>query len=354
MPIAPCFDPSTGASGGAAPGGATPPALTVTGRANKAAYTITSGARAFSISNPDGATLLTTVTLSTDGSSVIVNDNASTTPSYTAAAGGASGLAYEVTVTATKGGAVSQVSFTEAVDSTGLLSVQPTRVNLTDGTWTLYDPDAQVNTVTYDSLTGQHTVTMNDGGSSSDYNPGAGSVFRGARWYKLLTVSGTQVTSADWLNVEFINQPGTTVSDFVQRNFFATTTEPTSTTNSAVAGLQLLGSCWSAANGLEQGTCVGNSFLITSDARQETQRVTSMRGNDFIGMAAMMSLRTGTGGTRPSSANQRFTDSPTATDGNIYLVVGIGIKTNTTVITAGNQCFFGLQYIAHTVDSGAF
>jgi hypothetical protein len=79
-----------------------------------------------------------------------------------------------------------------------------------------------------------------------------------------------------------------------------------------------------------------------------------MRGNDFIGMAAMMSLRTGTGGTRPSSANQRFTDSPTATDGNIYLVVGIGIKTNTTVITAGNQCFFGLQYIAHTVDSGAF
>jgi hypothetical protein len=35
-------------------------------------------------------------------------------------------------------------------------------------------------------------------------------------------------------------------------------------------------------------------------------------------------------------------------------VVGIGIKTNTTIITAGNQCFFGLRYIAHTVDSGAF
>jgi hypothetical protein len=243
------------------------------------------------------------------------------------------------------------VSFTEAVDSTGLLSVQPTRVNLTDGTWTLYDPDAQVNTVTYDALTGQHTVTMNNGGNSSDYNPGSGAVFRGARWYKLLTVAGTQVDSADWLNIEFINNVRETPSTFVQRNFFATTTDPTSVANSATAGLQLLGSCWSGTPTNEQGTCLGNNFAIQNNALQVTQRVSSMRGNDRIGMAAMMSMKTNN---TFAAANQRFDDEACVTTGNVYLVVGIGIKTNTTIITAGNQCFFGLRYIAHTVDSGAF
>jgi hypothetical protein len=61
MPITPCFDPTTGASGGAAPGGGTAPGLTVTGRTNGSGYTVTAGARSLSISNPDAATLLTTV-----------------------------------------------------------------------------------------------------------------------------------------------------------------------------------------------------------------------------------------------------------------------------------------------------
>jgi hypothetical protein len=38
MAIAPCFDPTTGASGGAAPGGSTPPGLTVTGRTDGEAF----------------------------------------------------------------------------------------------------------------------------------------------------------------------------------------------------------------------------------------------------------------------------------------------------------------------------
>ena len=351
MPVAPCFDPTTGASGGATPGGATPPTLSVSGRVNKGAYTVSSGARSLTISNPDAATLLTTVKLSTDGSAVTVTDSTTTSPSWTAASGGADGLAYEVTVTATKSGATAQVSFTEAVNSTGLLNMTPTEVNLTDGTWTLYDPDNQVNTVSYDALTGQHTVTMNNGGNSSDYNPGAGADFRGARWYKLLTVAGTQVDSADWLNIEFINNVRETASTFVQRNFFATTTDPTSLRNTATEGLQLLGSCWSGTPTNEQGTVAGNNFAIQNNALQVTQRVSSMRGNDRIGMAAMMSMKSGN---TFAAANQRFDDEACVTTGNVYLVVGIGIKTNTTIITAGNQCFFGLRYIAHTVDSGAF
>jgi len=352
MPVTPCFDPTTGASGGAAPGGATPPTLSVSGRVNKGAYTVSSGARSLTISNPDAATLLTTVKLSTDGSAVTVTDSTTTSPSWTAASGGADGLAYEVTVTATKSGATAQVSFTEAVNSTGLLAMTPTQVNLTDGTWTLYDPDSQVDTVSYDAVTGLHTVTMNAGGASSDYNPGSGSVFRGARWYKLLTVAGTQVDSADWLTVEHIVDPTSTTADWVQRNFFATTTDPTSTTNHTTnSGLQLLGAAWSHPSGTEQGTCIGNSFQIAANALSETLRAVALRGNDFVGMAASLVLKSGPAF---ASATQRFGQYTVQTTGNVYLVVGLGIKTNTEVIVAGDQTQFRLRYVASTLDSGTF
>jgi len=352
MPVAPCFDPASGASGGAVPGGATPPALSVSGRANKGAYTVSSGARSLTVSNPDNATLLTTVTLSTDGSSVTVTDNNTTTPSWTAASGGADGLAYEVVVSATKSGATRQVAFTEAVNSTGLLAMTPTEVNLTDGSWTLYDPDNQVDTVSYDSVTGLHTVTMNAGGASSDYNPGSGSVFRGARWYKLLTVAGTQVDSADWLTVEHIVDPTNSTADWVQRNFFATTTDPTSTTNhTSNSGLQLLGAAWSHPSGTEQGTCIGNSFQIAANALSETLRANALRGNDRIGMAASLVLKAG-----PAfgSATQRFGDYAVQVTGNLYLVVGLGIKTNTEAILAGDQTQFRLRYVASTLSPSTF
>lgn len=350
MGIVPCFDPTTGASGGAAPGGATPPGLTVAGRTNGGGYTVTAGARSLSISNPDGATLSTTVR-DASNNVVPVTDSNTTTPSWTAPAGGAEGQSVQVLVTATKSGAVSRVAFTERVESSGLLGIPPIRVDLTDGTWTLYDPDSQVASISYDSATGQHTVTMNDGGNSSDYNPGAGSVFRGARWYKLLSVSGSQMTSADWLNVELITNVAVTDATFVQRNFFGTTTDPTSTDNTATAGLQVIGSCWSSLTASEQGTCLGNNFAIQNNALQETSRVVCLRGNDRVGMAAMMSLKSNN---TFAAANQRFDDEACATTGNIYLVVGIGIKTSTTVITAGQKCYFGLRYVAHTIDSGAF
>jgi hypothetical protein len=138
-------------------------------------------------------------------------------------------------------------------------------------------------------------------------------------------------------------------ADFAQRNFFATTTNPTSTDNHTTYGLQLLGSCWSSTPTNEQGTCIGNSFHIANNALQVTQRASSMRGGDRIGMAAMASLKSNDAF---ASGSTRFGDYAVSVTGNIYLVVGIGIKTNTTVITAGNQCFFRLRYIAHTIDSG--
>jgi hypothetical protein len=102
---------------------ATEPSLTVTGRADGEAYTVTSGGRSLTISNPDGATLSTSVELASDGSSVPVTDSTTTTPSWTAPAGGAAGDAYQVRVAATLGALTSTVGFTERLAGAAAPSV---------------------------------------------------------------------------------------------------------------------------------------------------------------------------------------------------------------------------------------
>ena len=116
MPITPTFDPATGASGGASSGGgATAPGLTVAGRTDGEGYTVSAGARSLSISNPDGATLSTTVEKASDGSAVTVTGATGTTPSWTAPSGSTNGEAVQVRVTATKSGLTTSVGFTERI-----------------------------------------------------------------------------------------------------------------------------------------------------------------------------------------------------------------------------------------------
>ena len=105
--------------GGSAPATGTEPGLSVTGRADGEAYTVTSGARALVISNPDGAALSTTVELASDGSAVTVTDSTTTSPSWTAPSGGTDGDAVAVRVTATSGALSSSVSFAERVAGSG-------------------------------------------------------------------------------------------------------------------------------------------------------------------------------------------------------------------------------------------
>ena len=105
--------------GGSAPVTGSEPGLSVTERADGEAYTVTSGARALAISNPDGAVLSTTVELASDGSAVTVTDSNTTSPSWTAPSGGTDGDAVAVRVSATAGGLSSSVGFTERVAGTG-------------------------------------------------------------------------------------------------------------------------------------------------------------------------------------------------------------------------------------------
>ena len=109
------FNPASGGGGG----GGSEPGLTVSGRADGEAYNVSAGARSLSISNPDSATLLTTVEQASDGASVSVTNSSATNPSWTAPSGSTAGEAVQVKVSATKGGLSTSVSFTERIAGSG-------------------------------------------------------------------------------------------------------------------------------------------------------------------------------------------------------------------------------------------
>jgi len=110
--------PGTGLSSGGG-GGGTEPGLTVTDRVDGEAYNVTAGARSLVISNPDGATLSTTVERASDGSSVLVSNAGTTSPSWNAPTGSDDGDAVQVRVLATLAGLSTSVSFTERIAGTG-------------------------------------------------------------------------------------------------------------------------------------------------------------------------------------------------------------------------------------------
>lgn len=345
MAIAPCFDPTTGASGGAAPGGSTPPGLTVSGRVDGGGYTVTGGAsRSLTISNPDGATLSTTVKLASDNSSVTVTGSTGTSPSWTAPAGGANGESVSVLVSATKDGLTTTVGFTERVESTGLQDIALEEIDLSDGTWTLEDPDNLVDTVAFAS--GQNTITFNATSASGDYNIASGSNFRGPRWYKLLSISGQQATTATPIVfVSRIEPDNSSASDFGQRHVIGTSHQPTATVTNTINGA---GAGWQINDNsttIQLGAWTRSAVNLTSNSLNQRQVMASLRGFESLGTPSFLNLRSndvciGTGA-RNSNAN-----AIGGAGANLYVMVGLGTATNTQAIAAGDQAIFKASFVA--------
>ncbi len=345
MGITPCFDPTTGASGGAAPGGSTPPGLTVSGRVDGGGYTVTGGAsRSLTISNPDGATLSTTVKLASDNSAVTVTGSTGTSPSWTAPAGGANGESVSVLVSATKDGLTTTVGFTERVESTGLQDIALDEIDLTDGTWTLEDPDGLVDTVAFSS--GTNTVTFNAVAGSNNYNISSGTTFRGPRWYKLLSISGQQATTAmpTVLVTRLEPAPGSG-SDFGQRHIIGTTFSPTSTVTNTINGV---GAGWQineSSTSVAMGVWTRGAVSLTSSALNERGVMASLRGFESLGSPGYLNLKSDDT-TLATGARNSGQLAIGGSGADLYIMVGLGTTGLSASITAGDQAIFKASFVA--------
>ena len=340
--------PSYPAIGGASPSGATPPTLTVTDRTDGEAYTVTAGARSLSITATEGATLSTTVELASDGSSVLVTNPTLNNPSWTAPSGGGNGDSYQVRVAATKDNLTTSVSFTERMISTGLSSVTTDQVDLTDGSWTLIDPDGLVDTITIDG-NGFHTITWNNFQGSADYNPGGGTKFTGPRWYRLLQASGTQVDATDSsVTALKINLPEPThpSSTYPQLNVWGTAADPTADTVAAQRGLGIVHGQASGATTYQVGAFSLATDILVSNANTDSVFGFACKAGKEVGSCTYFAQRDDTGEVLENNTRSANTNTQTSA-ANAYIYFGAGILNNTHTMLAGTTSTpFQLHYRA--------
>lgn len=338
-PAAPSYPAISGATGGS-----TAPSLAVADRLDGAAYTVAAGSRSLTITNADGASLLTTVRKASDGSAITVTSPNGESPSWSVAAGGQDGESYQVRVRATKDSLTTHVAFTERVVSTGLKDIALAEIDLTDGSWTLEDPDSLVDTVAFSS--GQNTITFNAASGSADLNIGSGTNFRGPRWYKLLSVSGQQATTA--IPIVFLTRiepDKSSASDFGQRHVIGTSHNPTSTVTNTINGA---GAAWQINDNsqtIQMGAWTRSAVNLTSNSLNQRQVMASLRGFEALGAPSFLNLRSNDACVAVGARNS---NAPAigGNGANLYVIVALGTNANSAAISAGDQAIFTASFVA--------
>ena len=213
-------------------------------------------------------------------------------------------------------------------------------VDLTDGTWTLLDPDSLIDTVTFD---GTHNIIVWNalGTGSGDYI-WTDTNNRAPRWYKLLTINGTQVTSDDMLALGLLLETDDSYTDFNQRAVGGMAVDPTSTVSSTI---QCVGTVLTRA-----GTANQNYGAFTINGQSTGSGATAAKGvglvqvgGQFLGASSYHVLDSSNvrvaSGSRPANATVPAGDD-------LYLCFGVGTRSSWDTVAAGDDQRIRLGYRA--------
>ncbi len=224
-------------------------------------------------------------------------------------------------------------------------------VDLTTG-WTLLDPDSLVKAVSFAG--GFNTITLNELATGSNlYNWASGTSIQAPRWYKLLTVSGSQVTEATRTAIHARYENDDTVNTFSQRVVFGSASDPTSTTALTIAGAG--GSFARSISGSTSklraayGVWTQNSEAINTSNLQAYSVVSQYRGDSGLGTPIVFSLNSSNAIVHVNSRNSNRNNLGSAA---VYLIVGVGIRDNTDTIDEDDTVKFKLGFRAVTLEAG--
>jgi hypothetical protein len=237
-----------------------------------------------------------------------------------------------------------------------LYQLPPEVINLTDGSWTLYDPDNLVDTITFAG--DWHTLTWNAlPVGSGDYNWFSGTTIRAPRWYKNLEISGTQVTSMDLLvstyQMELLPLLDPDVCPFRWLGVFGAALDAASTDTGLMCATGGTMGRFSPTTAAIYGIFTRNTQSSNGPNTGEYGICTTVRGGDGLGGGEFM-IFDATGSNLQAAARSAgvyTTGLPVPTD--VQLVVGLGTGANTVTITAGDQTKFKLSHVSTTIAAGA-
>lgn len=221
-----------------------------------------------------------------------------------------------------------------------LYGLEFTEIDLTDGSWTLLDPDSLVDTVSFSG--GYNTIVWNAlAAGSADYI-WTGANNRAPRWYKKLSIDGTDVVSDDIFALAMLMEADDTFTDFNQRAVMGAAVDPTSLLS---ATIKCAGSVFTRAGA---GNQTYGAFTINSQTT-----ATAATARKMVGMAQLGAQYLGTSiyhildasNVRVQSGSRNAT-SVVATGTDIYLCVGVGTIFNSDTVSAGDDQRIRLGYRA--------
>lgn len=220
-------------------------------------------------------------------------------------------------------------------------------IDISDGTWTLYDPDGLISGS--GNVGGYNVVTWNALASpSADYNWSGGLNCRSPRWYKALTIEGSPVSSMDLGVMSVRMQLATDIDMFSQQVVFGTARDATSTAMTTIAGAGGRAARITGSN-VDYGSWQRNSTTIQFDAQHVAGFHSQFFGAGAGGGGAFISTNaSGTARKSGTRNNGQFYPTPA----NLVMIVGVGPRGNNDAIEANDRQKFRLAYRALTFDKG--
>jgi hypothetical protein len=194
--------------------------------------------------------------------------------------------------------------------SASLYNVPLQEVNLTDGSWTLLDPDSSLKSVTFSG--GFNTITLNARTANENNRWDGGTTCTMPRWYKDFQIDGTDITVDDV--IQFISR--------LERD----TIRGNGGIHTRVGTGNLAYGTWQN-NASTTGTASGNDFGLCS----------LLRGYNGLGSGTYLNINitpdpdtVATSGSRNSNVNA----SGTADGTTVKIMVAPGARANTDAIPA--------------------
>ena len=217
---------------------------------------------------------------------------------------------------------------------TSLFNLQLDEINLTDGTWTLFDPDNLVDSVAFAG--GFNEVTWNAlSNPTSDFNWTGGANIRSPRWYKALTIDGNNITNENLILVTTRLELDAATGAFNQQVVVGAARDPDSTVLLTLDGSGGQANRVGTGN-RAYGTWQANAATSGLNANNVYSVATVQRGFNAVGSGAY--LNNGSGGDVVGSGSRNSNqNSASGSTVNVALLVGIGPRANNDAISAGDK-----------------
>jgi len=207
-------------------------------------------------------------------------------------------------------------------------------IDLTDGTWTLYDPDNLIQSISYAG--GWHTVVWNAlAVGSADYNWSAGTNHRSPRWYKAAEIDGNQVTSDDITQAIFyIQTDNTNRGDFDNGIVHGICVDPASTVATTIAACGLYANALSGGTQTALGVFTVNGSA-TAGVGSSDRCMTTFQYGGGHGGSGCFTVIDNSGGRIQNGSRNSAAILPAATD--LFWMVGLGTRGNTITIALNDE-----------------